>query len=197
MTEQDVKTTDPSNGDADERRTFIAKITAIAVGSVAAIGPFVVGLRVFLDPIFRTVNGGSNFVRVATLDAIPDDGIPRAFPVVKVIESQFTTYPRQPVGRVFLRREKGQSTVTAFHATCTHAGCDVEFQVNATNAPGKFNCPCHNSQFSANGSRINPESCPAPRDLDTLDVDQAKLKDGEVWIDFKNYRAATHDKIPT
>jgi len=194
MTEQEVQTTDMSTDTSDDRRTFIAKLSAVVIGSIAAICPFLVGIYVFFDPLRRGGAGGG-FVRVATLDAVPDDGVPRPFPVIKQIESQFTNFGDQPVGRVFLRREKGEQTVKAFNATCTHAGCDVEFIRDSTppNEPGEFLCPCHLSAFRADGARVNPKSCPAPRDLDTLKV---KVDEEQgIWIDFKNFRAATHKKI--
>lgn len=41
----------------------------------------------------------------------------------------------------------GDSSYSAFNRRCTHAGCTVNWQGNQN----KFVCPCHNSQFDANG----------------------------------------------
>lgn len=50
------------------------------------------------------------------------------------------------------------SGVRAFSGRCTHMGCAVEWRVAAK----RFVCPCHNSNFDANGKVI---SGPAPKPL--------------------------------
>jgi Rieske Fe-S protein len=41
--------------------------------------------------------------------------------------------------------------VYAMTATCTHAGCDVGVQASA---PAPLRCPCHGSEFDANGGVV-------------------------------------------
>jgi hypothetical protein len=44
--------------------------------------PFGAGVAMFMDPLRRKSNLKGGAVKVATLDALPPDGIPRKFPVV-------------------------------------------------------------------------------------------------------------------
>jgi menaquinol-cytochrome c reductase iron-sulfur subunit len=87
------------------------------------------------------------------------------------------------VGAVYLRRvgKNGQEAVECFNAICPHAGCFVAFSGERK----LFQCPCHTSSFQLNGDRILPS--PSPRNMDALTVDEARLKDGEVWVQFCNY----------
>ena len=105
---------------------------AAAVGLVVGIFPLGAGLLVFLDPLrgkkrapASVPDSGEGFLKIATLDAVPDDGVPRRFPVVADLTDAWNFSPGQPVGAVYLRREKGKKEVQVFHATCPHAGCSV------------------------------------------------------------------------
>jgi Rieske Fe-S protein len=77
----------------------------------------------------------------------------------------------------------------AFNVVCPHAGCFVDFLPDR----GKFLCPCHNSTFTLAG-KIDDPSSPAPRGMDSLEVE---LRGGkEVWVKFRNFEAGHADKIP-
>jgi Rieske Fe-S protein len=165
----------------------VTRLLAVVCGGIAGAVPFLSGLVVILDPLRRKADG-KGFLRVTTLDSVPEDGIARYFPVVTDRTDAWNRYLDEPIGAVFLRREPGATELQCFNAICPHAGCFVDF-----NIPDKqFSCPCHDSKFQPNGVRLNPESCPSPRDLDTLAVE---LKDGVVWVDFKNFLTATPDKV--
>lgn len=58
---------------------------------------------------------------------------------------------------------------------CPHAGCEVSWE-QATN---RFACPCHDSHFAADGSRI---SGPAPRGLDALPT---RMQDGKLQVQYR------------
>ncbi len=174
----------------EDRRGFVTRLMAVICGGIAGAVPFFSGLVVILDPLRRKADGGG-FLRVATLDSVPDDGIPRFFPVVADRTDAWNRYLDEPIGAVFLRREPNSTELQCLNAICPHAGCSVPFNI----PDNQFQCPCHNSNFEADGTRLNPEACPSPRDLDTLAVDPERLKDGEVWVDFKNFLTATPDKV--
>jgi menaquinol-cytochrome c reductase iron-sulfur subunit len=183
---QPSKSTDKS---ADDRRHFLVKAAAVVVGGLVGIVPLASGLFTFFDPV-RRKSGSTELLRVTSLDAVPDDGIPRPFRVFRDLVDGWNVFPNEPVGTVYLRRMPGATDkVECFHATCPHLGCAVDFNAEAK----QFQCPCHNSAFEPDGERIDPDHCPSPRDLDTLD---APVKNGEVFVEFKNYKAATPDKIP-
>ena len=61
----------------------------------------------------------------------------------------------------------------ALYKVCTHLGC----LYNWNNQEGKFICPCHGSQFQANGTYIQG---PAPRSLDRFAVQAIDPATGEV-----------------
>jgi len=174
----------------EPRRGFLVQFMALVTGGVATMVPLAAGVFAFLDPLRRRAND-NGYTRVATLDSVPDDGIPREFPVLADRTDAWNRYPNEPVGAVYLRRVKGETTVAAYSAICPHAGCFVDYAIEH----GAFQCPCHDSKFEPDGARVNPESCPSPRDLDTLKVDEERLADGEVWVEFKNFRAGRSEKV--
>ncbi|MEH2296390.1 QcrA and Rieske domain-containing protein [Nostoc sp.] len=52
-----------------------------------------------------------------------------------------------PVGPVLVIGTSKAANLTAVNPTCTHAGCTVAWQAKAK----KFACPCHGSEFGADG----------------------------------------------
>src|SRR5690606_15031476 len=130
---------------------------------------------VFLDPL-RRKSKAAEFVKVATLDDLPPDGVPRPYTIVADRTDAWNVYPQEPVGGIYLRRTSGEATPQAFTATCPHLGCFVDYNAGQ----GHFHCPCHDSSFEVDGTRINPQHCPSPRDLDSLEVE---VRGGnEVWV---------------
>lgn len=167
------------------RRSFLEKALATIIGAVVGIFPFASGLIVFLDPILKKKSSGGAegarpFLRVASLAMVPPDGTPVQVPVISDLNDAWNTEVNQPVGAVYLINNKGK--LTAFNAICPHAGCFVGYASDRK----CFQCPCHTSSFDLKGDRIGANS-PAPRDMDTLKIDEDKLKNGEVWVQFVNY----------
>lgn len=62
--------------------------------------------------------------------------------------------------------------VIALSATCTHLGCNVNFDEHS----GRFKCPCHSGEYDANGKNI---SGPPPKALARLD---ARIEEGKLFI---------------
>jgi quinol---cytochrome c reductase iron-sulfur subunit, bacillus type len=175
-----------------ERRSFLTRAAAVILGGIAALFPFAVGLFTFADPLRRRANGeGDGFIRIASLSAVPDDGVPQQFPVVADRVDAWSRLPNEAIGVVYLVRKPGQETPTAFNAICPHAGCFVTHSATRN----LFQCPCHNSAFTLDGSIIQPS--PSPRDMDELTcaIRQAGANK-EVWVKFQNYLAGRQDQIP-
>jgi menaquinol-cytochrome c reductase iron-sulfur subunit len=170
------------------RRAFLTKSCAVVVGGIVGAFPIATGLAVFLDPIRRKSGGAIDFVSVASLNSLPEDGLPVKFPVITSRVDVWTKSPLTPVGAVYLRRT-GPKSVQAFNVVCPHAGCFVDFN------PGRksYLCPCHDSTFAMDG-KINDPRSPSPRGLDELEVEIRN--DTEVWVKFQNFRAGVHEKIP-
>jgi menaquinol-cytochrome c reductase iron-sulfur subunit len=170
------------------RRSFFAEAAAVLIGGLVTIFPFATGLLPIADPLRRSA-GKAKDIRIASLDAVPDDGIPRRFPVISDIVDAWTTLIDQPIGAVYLRREKGSDQVEALNATCPHAGCMVGFEAKKD----LFVCPCHTSAFDVDGKRRLDISRVPPRDMDSL---VCHVRDGEVWVEFENFLTGKEHKIP-
>ena len=171
--------------DSPSRRGFLREAAALLIGGVATLVPAAAGLLVWLDPILRRNASAGGFSRIATLDALPADGVPRKFTVFADRVDAWTKTTQVPVGAVYLRRTAGTS-VTALHAACPHAGCFVDYRGDRKD----FFCPCHNSSFAADGTIADPKS-PSPRPLDRLDLE---VRGNEVWIRFQNFAAGHKEK---
>jgi menaquinol-cytochrome c reductase iron-sulfur subunit len=170
-----------------DRRGFFKQVVAGIISVVLGLIPVGAGLAVFLDPL-RRKSAASGAVRLASLEALPNDGIPRKFPVIAARVDAWNKFTETAIGAVYLRRT-ADGKVQAFNASCPHAGCFVDFKPTE----GHYLCPCHNSTFTVAGS-IGDRSSPAPRGLDTLTVE---VRDGkEVWVKFQNFQAGRPDKVP-
>ena len=170
--------------DGPPRRNLLAAVSAILIGTFVGLTPLAAGLAMFLDPLLRRKKGGggggdAKFRRVATVEALPSDGTPVQVPVMADLTDAWNREPNQPIGAVYLRRDGGK--VECFNAICPHAGCFVGYSADRK----VFQCPCHTSSFELSGERIMPS--PSPRNMDGLAVDEAKLKEGEIWIEFQNF----------
>lgn len=194
-----------------ERRDFVAVMGSIVTGTLAIGVSVGAGVATLIDPLIRkkrkpryyepdpSPDGSApseNSVKVTTLDAVPDDGIPRRFPVVANRVDAWTFTEAQPIGAVYIRRDAGEQKVTVFHSTCPHAGCSVSFKKEESGEQVFF-CPCHNSAFDATGKKrdIPGRENPSPRDLDTLAVDEAKLAQGEIWVEYVDFYTGQHEQV--
>ena len=173
----------PPNG----RREFFKKALAGVIGAVLGLVPFAAGLRVFFDPL-RRKSAAKGAVQVATLDAVPNDGIPRKFPVLATRVDAWNRFNQEPIGAVYLLRTP-DDRLQAFNVVCPHAGCFVDYLPDK----GHYLCPCHNSTFTLAGKVQDPAS-PAPRGLDGLEVEVRGGK--EIWVKFQNFQAGNAEKIP-
>ncbi len=184
------------------RRIFNYQVGSIIIGGFVGIFPVLVGLFSFLDPLFgrrrkplayaQNDGGNDGFIRISSLDALRENGAPQRFPVIADKRDAWNYIPNQPIGAVYMQRLAGNE-VRVFNTTCPHAGCSVTCIGEA------FHCPCHNSAFNLDGSKLKSESGrsnPSPRPLDSLEVDAERLENGEVWVKFQNFYTGKHEKKP-
>jgi menaquinol-cytochrome c reductase iron-sulfur subunit len=170
----------------DSRRGFLTKVATVVCGGLASLAPVAAGVWSFLDPL-RRKSASATFLPLTDLSAIPDDGVPRQFAVITERVDAWTGFPREPIGAVYLRRQKGSRDVEALTATCPHAGCFIDLE------PGgrSFRCPCHNSSFTLDGGIVEPS--PSPRPMDSL---ECRVGDnGEVAVKWQTFRAGIADKV--
>ncbi len=168
------------------RRGFLAQLLACVLGAIAYATPVAAGVFAFLNPLRQKSASGRSF-RLASLDML--DQTPRKFPVIADRTDAWNRFPKQPIGAVWLRKTDG-GEVEALSAVCPHAGCGVEWHAGE----GKYFCPCHTASFRISGQRLDKVS-PSPRDMDSLEVDQEKLTQGEVWVKFEDFVAGIPEKM--
>lgn len=185
--DQPVSALEPQSCAGCGRRDFFKKSLAVLIGGVAALIPALAGLLVLLDPLRRKTAAGGP-IKVTTLAALPDDGVPRRFAVLADKVDAWNKYRNVPVGAVYLRRT-GDGKVEALNVVCPHAGCSVDLSP----AHNGFICPCHNSTFLLDGKIADAKS-PSPRPLDSLPAEVRG--EGEVWVNFQNFQAGRPDKVP-
>src|SRR4051812_7607072 len=89
------------------RRNFLTEALSVVIGGIVGIIPAAAGLAMYLDPLRRKSEAG-NFVRVTTLDALPNDGVPRKFPVLASKTDAWTKTAQTPIGAVYVRRTGDQ-----------------------------------------------------------------------------------------
>jgi menaquinol-cytochrome c reductase iron-sulfur subunit len=170
---------------------------AAVAGGLAVLGPVAAGLVTFFSPLFRRLQ--SPQVRVALLSQVPDDGRPRAFPVLADRRDAWNHYAAKKIGSVYLIRQPGEQLPVAFTAKCPHAGCALAY----SEADQKFTCPCHTSRFNLDGSRTRGDQEVAPRDMDTLPVTLRPLdipdapRVTEVLVTFVDFQTGRQEKIPS
>ena len=169
------------------RRNFLVEFWALVTGGLVGLVPVLSGLAVLLDPLRKgKASADTKMVPVAQLDSVPDDGVPRQFPVIKDQTDAWTFSPNERVGAVFLIRQPGSDKVDAFSVVCPHAGCFIGYD----SGNSLFQCPCHTSAFNLDGSIIKPS--PSPREMDALET---KNDDGWVHVQFANFLPGKHEKI--
>ncbi len=178
----------PSDSSNPQRRNFLKEAAAIILGTIGGVIPVLAGLVVLFDPVRRRQKGSLDKIRVTTLEAVPEDGLPRKFPILADRTDAWNRFPSAPIGAVYLRRTS-KTSVEALNVVCPHAGCFVDYRSDSKS----FFCPCHNSSFALNGKIADPKS-PSPRAMDGLEVE---VRNGsEIWVKFQNFRTGQAEKVP-
>ena len=183
MPESDLPKTPP---DAPiERREFLKAAACTVLGGACLAAPIIAGVAVISAPLRQ--KGPPVEVKLATLDSLAIGGAPKLFQVITDRRDAWTQFPKQAIGSVFLLR-KSETEIVAFHSSCPHLGCAVEFLDNK----GSFYCPCHDSSFAKSGEVMG--TSPSLRGLDTLEVE---VRGREVWVKFQNFKAGIREKVAT
>lgn len=178
---------DPGLASNEPRRNFFKEFMAVVIGGLVTAVPALAGLAVLMDPL-RRKGGSGGLIRITSLEAIPESGLPKKFPVLADKQDAWNKLKDTPIGAVYLRR-KSENKVQALNVICPHAGCFVALKEETKS----YFCPCHNSAFDIEGA-IASEKSPSPRPMDELEVEVRE--DGSVWVKFQNFRKAIHEKEP-
>ena len=190
----DTPTDDPpAKAGADERRTFLVQASAIVIGGIVGFVPLLVGLRNFLNPLLRSKDDieVDKAVRIATLDDIEIGKVYR-FKVNAIRVDAWSKHPPGPIGAVYVRRDSDDPKVLpkVYTSVCPHLGCSVDYKEDRQ----QFVCPCHNGTFAKDGTLVDPETAPPPRDLDELE--DVEIRNGnELWVVYRRFRSGIAAKI--
>jgi quinol---cytochrome c reductase iron-sulfur subunit, bacillus type len=131
---------------------FVNTVVALVGGSLAAVlGAFTFGSRASASQV-RWSRAGT------TSDLKPDEPVARVLSVSRV-DGWYRARARETVFLVW----DGEKTIRAMSATCTHLGCQVQWQPKEK----KFRCPCHGGVYAADGSVLEG---PPPRPLQTIEA---------------------------
>lgn len=134
----------------------------------------------FVGPAFRTMK--TNWIKVAEIGTLPE-GLPIS---LKAADVQVDAYVHESVIRHLWAVKNSNTEITVFSPTCPHLGCHY----NWNPASGHFECPCHGSVYEPDGTVLGG---PAPRRLDTLPT---KIENGELYVEWKQFKSGTSEKIP-
>lgn len=93
-------------------------------------------------------------------------GKPRQGVIRNVRQDAWTHYPNDVIGRVWVVKQD-DTELKVFTTICPHLGCSINAAANG------FACPCHQASFDLQGERVNVESNPARRGMDTLQFTRA------------------------
>ncbi len=170
------------------RRDFF-RIATIALGTIMGAVLAVPGVAYLVSPL-RKRGRDQSFQTLTSLKQL-EFGVPRSFVIMQDRRDAWVTYPKEPVGSVWLIRqaEGADPPVIALSSECPHLGCAVNLA-----AGGKgFLCPCHTSAFDFEG---NPQNQVPPRPMDRLDVELASGDDPVVRVKFQRFQTQSDRKIP-
>jgi len=173
------------------KRKFITMAThamGACVTCAVAVPPLAVVIHPLLASKDETTSDG--FVPVASVNRFKAGG-----PFVRVVVKQdrsdaWLKTPGVPVGSILVKRSKDDA-FKVFSAKCPHLGCAV----NPVPGEERFMCPCHNSAFGADGTKLDKEdgsTNPAPRGLDAL---QHRVVGGVLQVQYVNYKTGTADQV--
>jgi cytochrome b6-f complex iron-sulfur subunit/menaquinol-cytochrome c reductase iron-sulfur subunit len=166
-----------SDGNGGRRRALVLFGTGAGALALAVASPVALGLR----PTGQAAHGKERWLRAAKLDDLRE-GAPKRVGLTADERDAWVVEKDVLLGVVWLVREGDK--VRALSATCPHLGCAV-----GARSAGGFSCPCHDSDFAADGKCLGG---PSPRDLDPL---ATRVVDGWVEVDFRRFRVGSKERV--
>lgn len=150
---------------ANSRRSFLRLLPlGLVAGVFASIG----------SAAFRFLRPRVAAASEQWLDVAPVAELSGPQPVAKKVAAEHVSgwAVTTEEHNVFVLTGKNNQVVSPI---CPHAGCEVLWEQQAN----RFSCPCHESYFAADGSRI---SGPSPRGLDAL---PSRVQEGKLQVQYR------------
>jgi Rieske Fe-S protein len=172
-----MKSNESSSSSPDKsRRAILLLLPFAAIGGIFA-SVATAAFR-FLRPV--TSAGSEKWIDVARVAELSGNK-----PVArKIVTEQVAGWARSlEEHSVFILPGKSNRVLSA---VCPHEGCEVSWRDDLS----VFSCPCHDSSFSADGSRIYG---PARRGLDAL---PSRVADGKLQVQYQSFVNNTQEQTP-
>lgn len=149
-----------------DRRSFLGWA---GMGCVASSLPGVlVGCSNSTDTVESGISSPGSPAAVTTPDGFQNVGT-----VTELEQGPIVVTQGLPSPVMVVRDSAASNGVVAVNPTCTHAGCQVKWQSQEK----RFACPCHGSQFQANGTVVQgPAREPLQQYEVMIEGDQVMVK---------------------
>lgn len=171
-----------ANDDKPDSVSRRGALRGLILGGGAAFGcALAAPAAVFVTAPLRVAGAhGAHWVKTVRLDTLKE-GEPKKVAIVADLRDAWTLAKDVDLGAVWLIR-RGEK-VAALSVVCPHLGCSVNAEA------GGFGCPCHTSEFDAEGNKV---SGPSPRGMDPLST---KLEDDYVHVNFHKFRIGIAERV--
>jgi Rieske Fe-S protein len=182
-----------------DRRKFLA---TCAIGGGACLAATVPIVRIVIDPAGKqTVTTPREPLDLGPVARFRDEPT-KVEIVAPVIKDAWAAARDVVLGAAYIRRvpateeakragavfetPAGEMALDARSAICPHLGCAVSFDAGAKN----YLCPCHDSRFTVEGTKMTG---PSQRGLDQLPL---KIVNGRVLLTWERYKIGQTTKEP-
>ena len=182
MSEQDSKTftADSEQKHSSSRRTVL-KVGIGVMGAGLAGGVGVPALSYLWFPVGQAeTSSGAELSLVGRRDQFGSE--PKKVDIFQDKVDAWNRVKHVKVGSVWVMEKEGK--LMALSTRCPHLGCAIDWDLGSS----QFICPCHDSAFSPEGTRIHG---PSPRSMDHLEIAE---QDELVQIRYLRFRQGVKGK---
>jgi len=164
---------------ADEDRRKFLKVATCAIGGGVGLVVAAPVLTLLADPASKvTVTTPTAPLDLGLAEQFRAGAEPRKVDVIAPIVKDGWMASRNVVlGAAWIRRT-APDKIVALSAVCPHLGCAVGWDAGA----GNFLCPCHDSRFSPDGTKLTG---PSERGLDELPLQVVEGRLQLTWVRYK------------
>jgi menaquinol-cytochrome c reductase iron-sulfur subunit len=164
---------------ADEDRRKFLKVATCAIGGGVGLVVAAPVLTLLADPAGKiTVTTPSAPLDLGLAEQFRVGAEPRKVDVIAPLVKDAWMASRNVVlGAAWVRRT-APDKIVALSAVCPHLGCAVGWDAGA----GNFLCPCHDSRFSPEGTKLTG---PSERGMDELPLQVVEGRLQLTWVRYK------------
>jgi menaquinol-cytochrome c reductase iron-sulfur subunit len=165
---------------ADEDRRKFLKVATCAIGGGVGLVVAAPVLTLLADPASKiTVTTPSAPLDLGLAEQFRAGAAPRKVDVIApIVKDAWMASRNEVLGAAWVRRT-APDKIVALSAICPHLGCAVGWDAGA----GNFLCPCHDSRFSPEGTKLTG---PSERGMDELPL---QIVDGRLQLTWVRYKA--------